>query len=707
MEEVYSILSKSVKKEVAFLASSKPETFDRRPLTLMMECDPKLISEGKLLKITSSMRPKYIQDGIQIISGNSSLPDPTPKPEKLVRSSRDAFYDPELHHISKKGVVLPPVYNIDNLDQAWLATVNEERVEKKKARVLEWMLEDVIEASEQICLVKMLSEALANGISEESKCDVCRGLDSEEGNEIVFCDKCNVGVHQMCYGVGTIPEGPWFCRRCELGFDLNTACDMCPFIGGAMKPFKDTRYWAHVNCALWIPHLSFVNTDIMEPISGRNSIPQESRIPICDLCRIPHGVTINCCINGCRGKFHVTCAYEEGLVMDVKTIDLHLRFYPFCPKHSTEDFQVKFSRMARRHKVQNFATDTSQSASEYNDSIVDVVQTVPSPDKTVQLRVNSPAARFHENVSVEDVSNLLAKQQSQHPSSRHSTASGSPATCSNNSRSIPSDIIELILAYWRIKRRSNFNEPLVVNPPSHWTSDLGVSNEHNQTDGIIMAMNTVNKQCLQVRQSLNQARKMANMVIQREKKKTDLVQTMRSISNVQLDSVVQDPIGATMDEVISTAHMGSSVYELGANGQQKQFATTGNRRRRVSRKTIPKVLTGNEVVDAIPREELIICEKVVAMIKEGFARKRGRPRVRRVSDHQSPKWYSYQLTDNEDFLRPPPVKRRGQQRKALASVETNGDGADGTVLSTSGDQTETVAADNPVEIVDLTSKIKA
>lgn len=98
------------------------------------------------------------------------------RPEKFVRSSRDVFYNAELHHLSKKGVIPPPVYSIDNLDHAWLATVNEERARKKEAKVLDWMLEDVIEASEQICLVKMLAEALANGINEESKCDVCRGV---------------------------------------------------------------------------------------------------------------------------------------------------------------------------------------------------------------------------------------------------------------------------------------------------------------------------------------------------------------------------------------------------------------------------------------------------------------------------------------------------------------------------------------------------
>lgn len=38
-------------------------------------------------------------------------------------------------------------------------------------------------------------------------CDVCRSPDSEEANEMVFCDNCNICVHQACYGITTIPLG--------------------------------------------------------------------------------------------------------------------------------------------------------------------------------------------------------------------------------------------------------------------------------------------------------------------------------------------------------------------------------------------------------------------------------------------------------------------------------------------------------------------
>lgn len=47
--------------------------------------------------------------------------------------------------------------------------------------------------------------------AEDTVCDVCQLPDSDEGNEMVFCDGCNVCVHQLCYGVKLIPEGNCEC----------------------------------------------------------------------------------------------------------------------------------------------------------------------------------------------------------------------------------------------------------------------------------------------------------------------------------------------------------------------------------------------------------------------------------------------------------------------------------------------------------------
>ena len=88
---------------------------------------------------------------------------------------------------------------------------------------------------------------------------------------MVFCEKCNICVHQACYGITSIPSGPWVCRTCGLG--IKPKCELCPNRGGAMKSTKSGQKWAHVSCALWIPEVSIGCVEKMEPITKISSIP--------------------------------------------------------------------------------------------------------------------------------------------------------------------------------------------------------------------------------------------------------------------------------------------------------------------------------------------------------------------------------------------------------------------------------------------------
>lgn len=63
-------------------------------------------------------------------------------------------------------------------------------------------MEKTLEVLERHCHENMnhaieTEEGLGIEYDEDVICDVCRSPDSEEGNEMVFCDSCNICVHQV------------------------------------------------------------------------------------------------------------------------------------------------------------------------------------------------------------------------------------------------------------------------------------------------------------------------------------------------------------------------------------------------------------------------------------------------------------------------------------------------------------------------------
>ncbi|KAI1234072.1 hypothetical protein IHE44_0003783 [Lamprotornis superbus] len=166
-------------------------------------------------------------------------------------------------------------YDLDELDACWLELVNMELKEMEKPELDEITLERVLEELETMCYENMniaieTEEGLGIEYDEDVVCDVCRSPEGEDGNEMVFCDKCNVCVHQ--------PK-----------------CLLCPKRGGALKPTRSGTKWVHVSCALWIPEVSIGCPEKMEPITKISHIPASRWALSCSLCKECTGTCIQVC----------------------------------------------------------------------------------------------------------------------------------------------------------------------------------------------------------------------------------------------------------------------------------------------------------------------------------------------------------------------------------------------------------------------------
>ena len=113
----------------------------------------------------------------------------------------------------------------------------------------------------------MRDPLVESGAMEDALCCVCGGGESEYPNEIIFCERCEMCVHQQCYGVTNIPEGEWLCWPChetermerenghpgtrpprymrEAGdgamYDPRVQCLLCPVKRGALRTIIDPR----------------------------------------------------------------------------------------------------------------------------------------------------------------------------------------------------------------------------------------------------------------------------------------------------------------------------------------------------------------------------------------------------------------------------------------------------------------------------------
>ncbi|KAG5513888.1 hypothetical protein PMAC_000510 [Pneumocystis sp. 'macacae'] len=259
-------------------------------------------------------------------------------------------------------------YDMDEQDDFWLEHYNSKRLKLEGDTISHEFFEIVLTRIEKewIELDKRIPKDASkeNLSSDDSKCSICDDGECENINAIVFCDGCNLAVHQDCYGIPYIPEGQWLCRKCIVSPQNTLNCIFCPNTSGAFKQTSDNR-WAHLLCAMWIPEVTVANPVYQEPIDNIHKIPSSRWKLICYICQQKMGASIQCMNKSCYKAFHVTCARRAKLYMPMKKNSTELKAY--CDKHVPNFWRNEHNITKFLHDTRNyFLSHTVASQSSVN-----------------------------------------------------------------------------------------------------------------------------------------------------------------------------------------------------------------------------------------------------------------------------------------------------------------------------------------------------
>ena len=199
---------------------------------------------------------------------------------------------------------------------------------------------------------------------DEAFCSVCGDGFSAEPNVILFCDRCDVAVHQKCYDIPDVPQHEWLCWPCKEyedkmkaegkmqdeirplhslpehrrklpGGSKEVKCFLCPLKFGAFRRSSDGAAWVHQTCAMWHPETYLTHDNGPNVVEGLWDIPEERFHVKCDLCHLEDGAVVPCPEPGCTCAYHVLCARNCGLYLTVqKDMEGNYQHRVYCAAHS-------------------------------------------------------------------------------------------------------------------------------------------------------------------------------------------------------------------------------------------------------------------------------------------------------------------------------------------------------------------------------------
>ncbi|KAK1159257.1 protein Jade-1-like [Acipenser oxyrinchus oxyrinchus] len=495
------------------------EVFRTDFITAMKLPDSTQLSPDEFYVLTDPWRQEW-EKGVQVPAMVEAIPEPVVR--VLPEVSWIPFYSASQSILSgfqssKSGYVDMRTsteqlsrYDLDDCDVYWLELVNTEFREQALPELDELTMERVIEELESQCYENMqiaieTEEGLGIEYDEDVVCDVCRSPEGEDGNEMVFCDKCNICVHQACYGILKVPTGNWLCRTCALG--VQPKCLLCPRRGGALKPTRSGTKWVHVSCALWIPEVSIGCPEKMEPITKVSHIPASRWALSCSLCKEHMGTCIQCSMPSCVIAFHVTCAFDHGLEMrTILAENDEVRFKSYCLDHSSNRHSGAGTSKGERAEAR--AQPPGEGATEPR------VLQQQQQEKIDKMELEKASQRKQKLQELEDEFYRLVN----------------PADVSE-SLGLPDAHVDFLYQFWKLKRKSNFNQPLLT-PKRDEVDNLA----QQEQDVLYRRL----KLFTHLRQDLERVRNLCYMVTRREKMKHSLCHLQEKVFHLQIQLIEED-----------------------------------------------------------------------------------------------------------------------------------------------------------------------
>ncbi|XP_021794482.1 protein Jade-1 isoform X4 [Papio anubis] len=501
------------------------EVFRTDLITAMKLHDSYQLNPDEYYVLADPWRQEW-EKGVQVPVSPGTIPQPVARvvseekslmfirPKKYIVSSGSE--PPELGYVDIRTLADSVCrYDLNDMDAAWLELTNEEFKEMGMPELDEYTMERVLEEFEQRCYDNMnhaieTEEGLGIEYDEDVVCDVCQSPDGEDGNEMVFCDKCNICVHQACYGILKVPEGSWLCRTCALG--VQPKCLLCPKKGGAMKPTRSGTKWVHVSCALWIPEVSIGSPEKMEPITKVSHIPSSRWALVCSLCNEKFGASIQCSVKNCRTAFHVTCAFDRGLEM--KTIlaeNDEVKFKSYCPKHSSH--RKPEESLGKGAAQENGAPECSP-----RNPLEPFASLEQNREEAHRVSVRKQKLQqledeFYTFVNLLDVARALR---------------------------LPEEVVDFLYQYWKLKRKVNFNKPLIT-PKKDEEDNLA----KREQDVLFRRLQLFTH----LRQDLERVRNLTYMVTRREKIKRSVCKVQEQIFNLYTKLLEQERVSDCLVQI--------------------------------------------------------------------------------------------------------------------------------------------------------------